>query len=1226
MNATAQTTRNDTDTEKPKLAYAHRWWITCTFTNNSPLAIGDGTTILGNELEDGAMTQVNAVALNASGKPYLSGTALKGALRALSEKLNATNPTLSNHMEQLFGATDAKRRQSGMVDFYDAHFGSTKITDDTAQNLANFCSTRKTYQETSTSIDRDRGTAKDRHLFTTEYVPAGTTFSSTMLVQHHGKEMGEALVKHLASLLNAATPQGGLTLGADTRRGYGRLECSSLKVNYFGADELTAWLTGGCKNTWQKSASEVENFAACVLSPSATPMIQIELKIAFTGLFLVNEPARTSKGTNAIAHAPRLDAKGNPVLPAKTLHGALRSQSEKILRTLGIACSGAGGVPANQDENIAAMTNAGDALIVELYGNTHNASKLTQPAPPQCTNSGVFHKQDFIAIDRFTGGGKDGAKFNAHSFYQPKFSATLQISSHLRDAAKGLLLLTLRDLAEGDIPLGWGKRKDYGACTVTAKGGANLTPTAATALSNNAAETTILKALRDLANANGTPITINSSLTQNLPQHTPDTKRPTTTTTKEKNHFHNTYHFIPATKVDLPAWAKRTGFEDKDKTNWKVGGTLHAHSHAIYGSTVNEPLHSGVIECKLTAETPFIVGGVRRKNEDKNEDKSETVFPYKLGEKFVIPSSTLKGCIGSIAEAASGSAMRVLDTEAIISYRFKAASALRNLGIFLKDTHGNLLVEPLTKDNHYSKFLPSATPKTRYFALMLPQLPNARQLDDKPARKEIEFTNKPSRTSQSALTVNPDAMTSFALLANQQTLLYLGKHANDDAYPSGNLLNNEILSAPPYHRVECVATPNKPGSWSTTLASLKRNENQNPKIKFEQLALTPKPGDLVYYSKVGNTVTQFAYSAIWRGLITYKHRAVRYQDFLAHTELQPFAPVRHHISPAEMLLGFVEITPKTENVKDTKNGLNPAPQALAFAGKLRFSDAVCNESINTKQVALKLLSSPKPPSPAMYFRGTNADKYIPKAELSPEKHRLHGRKHYLHALRKPDGTTIQPLDTNGVISDDGTLPWQAEKIASPPKPNKPNGDPVDEHDKQRVHAQLLPEKTKFTFNIAFDNLSDTELALLAFALKPDDNFRHKLGMGKAIGLGSMHLEPTAIKLINRQQRYGSDAINESRYHVEDKNLLQTFAKHYRESASGSSEAKTALLALGNPKNVVYPVHVPQLLDLPIETETYQWFTNNDSDTGGHPAPQFLTQINNPHQLPSLERVKKYEKP
>ena len=73
--------------------------------------------------------------------------------------------------------------------------------------------------------------------------------------------------------------------------------------------------------------------------------------------------------------------------------------------------------------------------------------------------------QEFVAIDRFTGGAADAKKFNAHFVYRPTLKGRLSILlEDLRPWSLGLLALTVRDLIEGDITFGWGASKGYGAC------------------------------------------------------------------------------------------------------------------------------------------------------------------------------------------------------------------------------------------------------------------------------------------------------------------------------------------------------------------------------------------------------------------------------------------------------------------------------------------------------------------------------------------------------------------------------------------------------------------------------------------------------------------------------------------------------------------------------------------------------------------------------------------
>jgi hypothetical protein len=68
---------------------------------------------------------------------------------------------------------------------------------------------------------------------------------------------------------------------------------------------------------------------------------------------------------------------------------------------------------------------------------------------------------DFLAIDRFTGGGKGGAKFDALGLWQPGFSVRMQVENP-EAWELGWLALVLRDLAEGMFPVGFGGAKGFG--------------------------------------------------------------------------------------------------------------------------------------------------------------------------------------------------------------------------------------------------------------------------------------------------------------------------------------------------------------------------------------------------------------------------------------------------------------------------------------------------------------------------------------------------------------------------------------------------------------------------------------------------------------------------------------------------------------------------------------------------------------------------------------------
>ncbi len=69
-------------------------------------------------------------------------------------------------------------------------------------------------------------------------------------------------------------------------------------------------------------------------------------------------------------------------------------------------------------------------------------------------------------------------------------------------------------------------------------------------------------------------------------------------------------------------------------------------------------------------------------------------------------------------------------------------------------------------------------------------------------------------------------------------------------------------------------------------------------------------------------------------------------------------------------------------------------------------------------------------------------------------------------------------------------------------------------------TEITPVKpgTEFAGRIRFENLSRVELGALLFVLDLPEGRLHKLGMGKPIGLGSVHIKP-ALHLSDRKKRY-----------------------------------------------------------------------------------------------------------
>lgn len=261
---------------------------------------------------------------------------------------------------------------------------------------------------------------------------------------------------------------------------------------------------------------------------------------------------------------------------------------------------------------------------------------------------------------------------------------------------------------------------------------------------------------------------------------------------------------------------------------------------------------------------------------------------------------------------------------------------------------------------------------------------------------------------------------------------------------------------------------------------------------------------------------------------------------------------------------------------------------------------------------LKVLDSPKPPSPALYFKRRNGQgAYISKSELKLESHAPQGRKFYLHRR----GNTGEPWKTSPEAAN--------ENLA------------------QKSRVQPIKAGLTFYFHIDFDNLSRGELGLLCYAVRPTEQFRHKVGMGKALGLGKVRIDPVGLFYVDRLARYRETSLFDARrYHgrwipaTEDvQDWPATYAREQEALTPGSdtfpafeplrqdfrnsmdADIRQALELLGDPSNVRHPVHTPQVAGASgpeLESETYRWFVANDIGSGrgaDRIRPEFLKPLN-----------------
>lgn len=1100
-----------------------RWKFTAVLETLSPLHLGDGGSNpdrIKNHRPGETPGRVATVFTDCDERAYLPGTSLKGWLRAFAER--ALEP---GDCEKLFGTGDA----AGRVWCFDARYASAPAEPN---KLAEWHENRGTCVEWHVVVDRHTGTAAPGLLYCEEVAPKGTRFNLEFQFRRPSA-MNDDEATRLASafraLLGAFEGEGGgpLGIGGGTAHDQGRVRLSKIEVSVLTDAGVRRWLrTNGTNQPTYESSAKLPSYALRVEKTEAEYTLHLE----FDGGFLVNDASRARTRDDRTATKQDCDDdEGNitamrtndcrPYLPPSSLHGALRHRAEKILSTMRKeAVPNPSGKPGTATglASVDALSQAAEDPVALWFGAPGWRSLVRISYVSGTSKSGLV-KQEMLAVDRFTGGGAERRKFNARYFWKPAIEMRLSIDQNRLEAALAhssdngkeavlLLALTLRDLADGFVTIGAGKAKGFGTCL------------------------TRIEPAKALRLAQDMPPSVSSVFETGLrPRPVPAIAATATQPGGLRSAdpagdqaFYNPYHFaeaIPPRTESAPTLASL--------------GQDEPLSHCRY----HEGLMSGYIDCTITAETPIFVGGTQ-----KQAIKSNTVVEhYERDGNVRIPATSIRGLVSTHHEALTSSSLRVLENSHYSVRDTMGAGALSALGMLVKrsvDGKRKWFMKPLALPTFHPQKKPLDPIWAQYFPTpILKQYVGGRDAIREPgfaaAHPNWTPAHRDPASSQIAgpLTWNADftdvrPLTAvrekhgfrLAVLAGSGTPVpgiwrVLGcaeprqiaqpkKHelfipvtfsadfqveSNDGPEPSLIPVDDEVID-----RFEGIARE-LTQDWRKADKSAVRpyepegtRSSRLPDGKPQRLQL--KAGDVVYFGiskRPSVRVTEVSFSAIWR---KYSGRSFEYFSRMS-PHLLPMSPERRGqrnddqvpITASEKLFGFVEMRPDADGGEEKAQNERPL---ATLASRVRFTDAEYNGNMGSDPrldpVTLKILSSPKPPSPAMYFYKEGSDAFIAKTDLRPEPGRVpRGRKFYLHhaeALENPDAQT-----------------W---KTADP-----------GEHPDQKMRIRPVRRNAQFRFRMYFDNLSRIEMAELLLTLRPTADTRYKLGLGKPLGLGTIRLDP-----------------------------------------------------------------------------------------------------------------------
>ena len=373
-------------------------------------------------------------------------------------------------------------------------------------------------------IDRVEGRAVSGFKYDRELIAPGARFTFSLEIEIPAGDKAPS-VERLTSLLGEIRwllDGGHLSFGAATTKGLGLLRLEAPKVERLSLDDRERFLSALKNGAWADASDDIPAQAPA----SAVPWLDIT--IAWRPLGPVMVKARDQgEAVDALPFVSLVDGELRQTLPGSSTRGSLRSAAERIMRTVLddrahrempedmlaersrfasmlvedplVALLFGRDRPAQAGEDDPGKGKAKSGRVVAgksalIVHDTHtqlpvpealwttvavDATDLTE-VPPALTRSRDGHAWSqaqaaaHVAVDRWTGTVADSRLFSGFEPWGADFEpirlrvdgGRLPDDRQLVLAVLALLLLTLRELHEGRLPLGFGSTRGHGDIAV----------------------------------------------------------------------------------------------------------------------------------------------------------------------------------------------------------------------------------------------------------------------------------------------------------------------------------------------------------------------------------------------------------------------------------------------------------------------------------------------------------------------------------------------------------------------------------------------------------------------------------------------------------------------------------------------------------------------------------------------------------------------------------------
>lgn len=303
------------------------------------------------------------------------------------------------------------------------------------------------------AIDPVTGIAQDNSLYDYQVLESGAVFGFEATITLR-KGFDKKAFLGILKLLYDEGMAGQLRIGAFTSFGFGKWTWQAFNVYEFSfPNNDLAWFDFQCTRFSadtifpNKFSWTADNYLP--LARQTSPLFSIKATFAIKHTLMVSH-----YGVNALqSDKTHLTADGKPILPGKSIKGAIRHRALKILQVLGKS-------KAEADQMLKKMM--GDVDDNKKNNDNKENSPLRKAIKSrlrieETVIEGADREQvqPRVKIDRFTGGAMQGALFDS----QPLFHQAEQFAIHFELAnpqpgEAGLLLLLLKDLWLEDLPIG----------------------------------------------------------------------------------------------------------------------------------------------------------------------------------------------------------------------------------------------------------------------------------------------------------------------------------------------------------------------------------------------------------------------------------------------------------------------------------------------------------------------------------------------------------------------------------------------------------------------------------------------------------------------------------------------------------------------------------------------------------------------------------------------------